>query len=72
MLLKVDYKSYLHLMFGGKKSPMKVSEYHLKIDNGNVKNANDLVFHIDENQLMYEKGSIKGSEEEKLKILLGR
>lgn len=71
-LTENNYETYFLLMFGGKKSPMKQSEYRLRIDINYHANINDLVYEINENQLMYEKGLDKGSETEKVNKILER
>lgn len=61
-----------HLHFGGKFSPMKSSEYKMKLDNTLPENTTSLVYSIEENNLMYELGKDKGEEIEKVNAILGR
>jgi hypothetical protein len=61
----------LMLMFGGKNSPMKISHYYLRINNL-PSAANDLVYKLEENILMHEFGKNKGTEKEKVNVILGR
>nr|WP_319997659.1 ATP-binding protein [uncultured Draconibacterium sp.] len=71
-LVNNNYECQLILMFGGKKSPMKRSDYKLRINNIYPENINDLVYEIKENRLMYEAGIGKGTELEKINIFLER
>lgn len=74
----VDYECHLILMFGGKNSPIKSSEYFLKFDhteNEDFKkriDVNKLVYKIDENKLMSERGNIQLTETQKVNKILKR
>lgn len=69
-------KVELYLYFGGKKSPLKVSNYKLdlsKIDWGNTENPNYLFEEINENNLISEEREKSNrSKTDTLKELLGR
>lgn len=67
-----NYETNLMIAFGGRKSPMKSSEYKLRLNNINPSNINDLVYDISENKLMYERAIDKGTEIEKVNMILGR
>jgi hypothetical protein len=56
--------------FGGKKSPLKVSKYKLKIPS-KFSDPNELIFSMNENRYAYEiSDEINQSEQEKMKILI--
>ena len=61
-----------HLHFGGKFSPMKNSEYKMRLNNTLPKDSTPLVYSIEENRIMYELGKDKGEEIDKVNALLGR
>lgn len=71
-LVKDNFDSKISLTFGGRKSPMKESSYTINLSNLYPANINDIVKNKEENKLMYEVGIDKGSESEKVDILLGR
>lgn len=63
-------KFFLH--FGGKHSPMRVSEYTMEFNNVLFENTTPLISSKKENVLLYEIGKDKGEEMEKVNKILGR
>jgi hypothetical protein len=61
----------IFLYFGGKKSPLMVSEY--SISNREILSRSKQIVIIEENSYMYERSDkLEKSEEERMKILIGR
>lgn len=71
-LEKTNYEVKLILIFGGKNSPLKTSEYTLNLKNVYPKNMNDLIIEYSENTLMFDLAKEKGTEVEKVNAILGR
>jgi hypothetical protein len=71
-LMKNNYEANLILMFGGKKSPMKSTEYTIRLNNLYPSNINDIVIDKKENEWLYEKGMNTGSEAAKVDYILNR
>lgn len=63
---------HIMLHFGGKSSPMKMSEYKIRIGTRMVDDGNELVYERNENVLMVDYAKDKGSEQERLNRILGR
>jgi len=69
----VNFECDVLLHFGGKQSPLMVSKYKLSFKNIYTDNPNSLIINMDENMYSYENSDkIEKSEEEKMKLILGR
>jgi hypothetical protein len=72
-LVKTNMECRVHFYFGGKQSPLMISEYKLLLKNIPMENANNLIVSMTENQFAYEKSDkIELSDKERMKIILGR
>lgn len=73
-LMKNSYRLGLFLTFGGKKSPLKISEYTINLSNINWDNAANTPFEsINENQLFSEMRVALGQTiEEQISSIIGR
>ena len=60
------------LHFGGKFSPMKNSEYKMRLNNPLPEDSTSLVYSVEENRIMYDLGKDKGEEKEKVNAILER
>jgi len=68
-----DFNLNIYLRFGGKKSPMKASEYTLSFENPRPSNWNELIVDSKENRLISEIHADLGTTRERiLQNLLGR
>ncbi len=72
-LMKSDMECQIFLYFGGKKSPLMISQYKLRIDNIHVQDLNSLFTSIEENLYACENSDrIEKSDVERMKSYLGR
>lgn len=72
-LMNNGHLSNLSIMFGGKYSPMKKSDYDLNLAAPNYDDANSIIMEKKENITMYETQQLLGiTKDEQLKKILGR
>lgn len=72
-LNQANFECDVLLHFAGKQSPLMVSKYKLSLKNLYPENPNSLIINMDENIYSYEHSDKIGkSEEEKMKLILGR
>lgn len=72
-LTKHNFEITAMLYFGGEKSPLMISEYKISLQNPYLSDTNLFFTSMNENQYLYEKSDkIDKTEEEKMKIILGR
>lgn len=72
-LLKTNYECEIMFYFGGRQSPLMISEYKLLLNNLDDKNTNSYFIEINENKYSYEySDSLSVSEKDTMKEILGR
>lgn len=72
ILFSTEKTTKLILNFGGKYSPMKVSNYELNLAKSNWKNPNEFITYRRENILIHELADVPLTESERVNALLGR
>lgn len=72
-LVKSNFECEVMFYFGGKQSPLMISQYKLLLKELNLKNPNTLLTSIEENLYTHENSDkLEITEKEKMKLILGR